>query len=58
METKEERLMMDKIYNKLDEDICKCGHSIHEHEAVHDCKCYVYGCKCEGFEARYRQDGE
>lgn len=35
-----------------DSDICVCGHSIHEHEAVHDCRCYVHGCDCEGFEAR------
>ena len=34
-----------------DGDVCKCGHNIHEHEAVHDCKCYVYGCDCDGFEA-------
>uniref|UniRef100_A0A6M3JGC8 Uncharacterized protein n=1 Tax=viral metagenome TaxID=1070528 RepID=A0A6M3JGC8_9ZZZZ len=33
-------------------DICICGHNIQEHEAVMDCKCYVYGCDCEGFEAR------
>ena len=32
-----------------DSDICTCGHNIHEHEAVHECKCYVNGCNCEGF---------
>ena len=31
-------------------DICVCGHNIHEHEAVHECRCYVYGCNCQGFE--------
>jgi len=25
METKEERLMMDNIYSKLDDDVCTCG---------------------------------
>jgi len=34
-----------------DSDICVCGHNIHEHEAVNDCKCYTYGCQCEGFES-------
>lgn len=33
-----------------DSDVCKCGHNIQEHEAVHDCACYVYGCNCDGFE--------
>ena len=31
-------------------DVCICGHNIQEHEAVGDCKCYVYGCQCDGFE--------
>lgn len=30
-------------------DICECGHNIQEHEAVGECKCYVYGCECGGF---------
>jgi hypothetical protein len=30
-------------------DVCVCGHSIHEHEAVHECGCYVEGCPCYGF---------
>ena len=34
-----------------DSDACVCGHNIHEHEAVNDCKCYVYGCQCGGFES-------
>ena len=33
-------------------DVCTCGHNIQEHEAVHDCKCYVEGCDCQGFEPR------
>ena len=33
----------------LDDDICTCGHNVQEHEAVMDCKCYVFGCNCEGF---------
>lgn len=32
-------------------DVCNCGHNIHEHEAVNDYKCYVYGCQCDGFES-------
>jgi len=39
-------------YPDIEGDVCKCGHNIHEHEAVHDCLCYVYGCDCEGFESK------
>lgn len=34
-----------------DSDICKCGHIMHEHEAIYGHVCYVYGCNCEGFES-------
>ena len=44
----------DKVYyqglknmNEGESDVCKCGHNIHEHEAVMDCKCYVYGDRYE-----------
>ena len=40
-----------QLFSEGDSDICKCGHNIHEHEAVGDCKCYVNGCPCDGFES-------
>ncbi len=36
----------------LSDDVCVCGHNIHEHEAVHECKCYAYGCDCDGYEVK------
>jgi len=39
-----------------DSDVCVvCGHNIHEHEAVMNCRCYVYGCDCEGFSPEVKE---